>query len=162
MQRLGPNYKVRGITKGNYKGELQRGITKLGLKGMKGFRKISCSKTCCGYFGCMHTTPNTYWVYCVRETAGKVPDLSSLDLLISEFRDQRSEITHNHRVHGSVFVLADISVRSPVLPLQPKYRLGHPKNYFFSLSMKTFFGSRYQLNKKIKIENRSTGGHPEY
>ena len=35
----------------------------------------------------------------------------------------------------------------PVLPLEPKYQLGHPENYLFWLSIKICFGSRYP--KKI-------------
>ena len=33
--------------------------------------------------------------------------------------------------------------RWSVLPFWPKYRLGHPENYLFSLSKKLFLGSKY-------------------
>ena len=56
----------------------------------------------------------------------------------------------------SVFVSANISAWSPVLPIQPRYRLAHPENYLFSLSKKIFSGSKYPKNIKFNFEKRST------
>ena len=39
----------------------------------------------------------------------------------------------------------------PVLPFEPKYRLAHPENYLFSLSIKIFFGSKYPKKKIIQF-----------
>ena len=40
-------------------------------------------------------------------------------------------------------------MKASVLPFQPKYRLGHPENYLFSLSKKAFSGSKYSHKKLI-------------
>ena len=44
-----------------------------------------------------------------------------------------------------------------VLPFQPKYRLGHPENHLFSLSVKMFSGSKYPENSLFHFEEGSTG-----
>ena len=44
-----------------------------------------------------------------------------------------------------------------VLPFQPKYQLGHPKNYLFSLPTKIFSGSKYPKTTSFNFENRSAG-----
>ena len=41
--------------------------------------------------------------------------------------------------------------------LQPKYWLGHPRNYLFSSSAKKNSGSKYPKNILLSFENRSTG-----
>ena len=60
---------------------------------------------------------------------------------------------------GASFV-AEVSIRSPVLPFWPNYRLGHPENYLFSLSKKIFSGSKYPKIKLFNFEKGSTAGHP--
>ena len=47
-----------------------------------------------------------------------------------------------------------------VLLFQPKYRLGHPENYYFSLCKKTFLDQGIQQKKKKNLENRGTGAMP--
>ena len=43
-----------------------------------------------------------------------------------------------------------------VLPFWPKYRLGHPENYLFSLPKKIFSGSKYPKIKLLDFEKGST------
>ena len=45
---------------------------------------------------------------------------------------------------------------SAVLFFWPKYRLAHPENYLFLLSIKQNSGSKYPKNNLFNFENRST------
>ena len=45
----------------------------------------------------------------------------------------------------------------PVFLFYPKYRLVHPENYLFVLSMKIFSGSKYPKMNLFNFEKRSTG-----
>ena len=61
------------------------------------------------------------------------------------------------------YEVAGEQFRKPVLPFSPKYRLGHPGNYLFSLSNKYSFWikqSKKAIFKKIDSENRRTAGNP--
>ena len=58
---------------------------------------------------------------------------------------------------GSVAVVAGDVGTEPVLLFKPKYQLGHPENYLFSLSKDIFSGSEYPRTFLFNFENRSTG-----
>ena len=56
---------------------------------------------------------------------------------------------------GSAQVATNVAVQ-PMLLFQPKYRLGHPENYLFSLFKKIFSGSKYPKNILFNFEKRCT------
>ena len=43
----------------------------------------------------------------------------------------------------------------PVLPFDPKHRLGHHEDYQFVLSKRIFTGSKYPENKLINFEKKT-------
>ena len=47
-------------------------------------------------------------------------------------------------------------VSRAVLPFWPKYRLGHPENYLFLLSKKSFIGSKYPKINLFHFEKNFT------
>ena len=58
---------------------------------------------------------------------------------------------------GSMGLADVVQVRSlPVLPFQPKYRLGHPEIFLFLLSKKVLTGSKYPKNRLFSFEKNFT------
>ena len=60
---------------------------------------------------------------------------------------------------SNVWAKAKALVVGITVLFSPKKRLGHPRNYLFSLSTKVFSGSEYPRHISFNFENRSTGRH---
>ena len=56
-------------------------------------------------------------------------------------------------------VLSSSDRYAPAIFYYPKYRIGHPENYLFSLSKKIFSGPKYPTNILRNFDNRSIGTH---